>query len=47
MEMVGQGLARHLAFDERKQLLAMYENAGGTSIQRIGSEALGLSSTRK
>lgn len=47
MEMVAQGLGRHLSPDERSRLLEIYVKAGGSSTERIASEALGLHPTRK
>lgn len=47
MEMVAQGLGRHLSLDERKHLLQMYVKVSGSATERVASEALGLYSTRK
>lgn len=47
MEMVAQGLGRHLSLDERKHLLQMYLKVGSSGTQRIASEALGIYSTKE
>lgn len=45
MEMVAQGLGKHLSVDERSRLLQVYVKAGGSSTERAAAEALGLHST--
>ncbi|KAI5071580.1 hypothetical protein GOP47_0013831 [Adiantum capillus-veneris] len=47
MEMVAQGLGKHLSFDERSRLLEVYVKGGGSSTERVAAEALGLRSTGK
>ncbi|MCO5592968.1 hypothetical protein L7F22_046972 [Adiantum nelumboides] len=47
MEMVAQGLGKHLSYDERCRLLEVYVKGGGSSTEMVASDALGLRSTGK
>ncbi|KAJ7555072.1 hypothetical protein O6H91_05G021100 [Diphasiastrum complanatum] len=47
MEMVARGLETYLDVDERKELLQIYKKAGGSALEGVAKEALGLVSIQE